>query len=83
MVNWVRYWFFNLGLAGILLPLAFGVANRHAKKVFLAFLGLFIAANLFQFSADMINNHKFINLWLAISNIYLANLLIKFGAFSG
>lgn len=70
--NFLKYWFLNLGLSLFLIPLGFIKADSLAKKVFLAFLPLFIIGNLFQFSPEIAANHKFFNLFLIIGNMFTA-----------
>jgi len=72
LVNFINYWFLNLGLSLFLIPLGFFKANSLAKKVFLAFCPLFLIGNLFQFSPEMAANHKFFNLFLIVGNIFVA-----------
>lgn len=70
--KFISYWFFNLGLSLILIPLGVILAPRLAKKVFLAFFPLFLIGNLFQFSPEIAANHKFFNLFLIIGNMFSA-----------
>lgn len=70
--KFISYWFQNLGLSLILIPFGFFLANRLAKKLFLAILPLFIIGNLFQFSPEIAANHKFFNLFLIIGNTFTA-----------
>ena len=72
LVNFINYWFLNLGFSLFLIPLGFFKANSLAKKVFLAFLPLFLIGNLFQFSPEIAANHKFFNLFLIVGNIFVA-----------
>lgn len=73
----LQYWFMNLGLSFILIPIGFFLSPKPAKKVFIAFFSLFLIGNLFQFSIEMAGNHKFFNAFLAIGNMYTAFLLVK------
>lgn len=70
--KFISYWFQNLGLSLILIPFGFFLANKLAKKLFLAILPLFIIGNLFQFSPEIAANHKFFNLFLIVSNMFTA-----------
>mgnify|MGYP000869508962 CR=1 FL=1 len=79
--SFLLFWFHNLGLHSILIPIGVLCAPKHIRR-FLAppLIILFILPNLFKFSADMINNHKFFNFFLALGNIFSAYavvLLIK------
>src|SRR4030042_6639151 len=71
--NFGRYWLFNLGVGIFLLPLGFIKSPRLVKKLFLAFLPLFLIGNLFQFSREMAANHKFFNLFLVAYNMMVAH----------
>lgn len=75
--GFLQYWFMNLGLSLILIPVGFLFANKFQKKIFLAFFSLFLIGNLFQFSIEMAGNHKFFNAFLIIGNMYSAFLLVK------
>lgn len=70
--KFISYWFQNLGLSLILIPFGFFLANKLAKKLFLAILPLFIIGNLFQFSPEIAANHKFFNLFLIVGNMFSA-----------
>ncbi len=76
MTNFFNYWLLNLGLTIILLPLALIISNKKQGKIYVAFFILFIVGNFFQFSVELAANHKFFNLFLIGTNIYIANLLI-------
>ena len=75
--NFLEYWFYNLGHSLILIPVGFIVAPLKAKKVFLAFLGLFIIGNSIQFTQEMAGNHKFFNIFLIVGNMFTAFALLK------
>lgn len=66
------YWWQNLGLSIILIPLGVLLANRLAKKIFLPFFSLFLLGNLFQFSPEIAANHKFFNLFIIVGNMFSA-----------
>jgi len=70
--KFLSYWFQNLGLSLILIPLGFLLANKIAKKLFLVILPLFLIGNLFQFSPEIAANHKFFNLFIIIGNMFSA-----------
>jgi len=75
--SWINYWLLNLGLGFILIPLGFLLSARIEKKLFISFFILFLLGNIFQFSPDIATNHKFLNLWIIVSNIYIAFALYK------
>ncbi|MBI2008621.1 hypothetical protein HYS82_03130 [Candidatus Amesbacteria bacterium] len=74
----LRYWFFNIGPHLILIPLGFLLSPRRAKILILPLLVLFIAPNIWQFSVDMINNHKFFNFFLFVGSMYSAYALSRY-----
>lgn len=59
----LSYWWWNLGI-GLVVWLA-GLFLPHRGRTLLWLVTpFFIAANLWQFSPDMINNHKFVNFFI-------------------
>jgi len=70
--KFAHYWFLNLGLSTILIPLGLLWTNNRNRKVFLSFFTLFVIGNLFQFSPEIAANHKFFNLFLIIGNMFSA-----------
>jgi hypothetical protein len=75
--NFIKYWFLNIGLALILGPIGFVLANKEQRKIFLPFLALFVIGNLFQFSPEIAANHKFFNLSVIGLNMFASYALIK------
>jgi hypothetical protein len=60
----LRYWWWNLGIYLPLIPILFFWVKRPGKIFLLSLIPLFILANLFRLSPDMINNHKLINFFM-------------------
>jgi hypothetical protein len=77
-INFVTYWFYNLGLHFILIPIGFILAPKKIKKLFLAFLALFVIGSTFQFAPEMAENHKFFNMFLLFGNMLSAYALVTF-----
>lgn len=81
IINFLRYWFGNLGLHLIFIPLGFAIAPVRIKKIALAFLVIFLIGNLFQFSPEMAANHKFFNYFMifgaSLSALFLKSLWDK------
>ncbi len=76
--HFVQFWFDNLGLQLLFIPLGLLFAPRSIRRMFLGpLLVLFILPNLFRFSPDMINNHKFFNFFLVIGNMFSAYALFR------
>lgn len=75
--SFIRYWVHNLGLHVALIPIGLLLADRGTKTRFIIpLLVLFAAPNIWQFSPDMINNHKFFNFFMIIGSMFSASLLI-------
>ncbi len=78
LLNFISYWIANLGFHIILIPLALFLVEKRAKKIFLAFLSLFILANTLQFSPEIAANHKFVNYFMIVGVMYSAFVVIFF-----
>jgi len=76
----VLFWWQNLGAHMILIPLGLVFASRAIRSRFgLPLLALFILPNLFRFSPDMINNHKFFNFFLILGSMFSAYAVVRIG----
>jgi len=76
--SFFHHWIYNIGLHMVCIPLGVILAPRKVKLLFIVPLViLFIAPNLFQFSPDMINNHKFFNFFLIIGSFFTAYALVR------
>ena len=75
LLNFINYWWQNLGLNLIFIPLGFIIAAKNEKKILIAFLSLFIIGNLFQFSPEIAANHKFFNLFVIVGAMFSAYFL--------
>jgi len=73
----VWYWIQNIGLHVFLIPFGWLLAPPRIKKITIPLLFVFLIPNLFQFSVDMINNHKFFNFYLIIGNMLSAYVIIS------
>jgi hypothetical protein len=76
-VSFIGFWVYNLGFYIILIPLGLILSPPKAKYLGVPLLALFILPNLWQFSADMINNHKLFNFFLILGVMFSANAVIK------
>ncbi|MFH1832985.1 MAG: hypothetical protein ABH816_02350 [Candidatus Levyibacteriota bacterium] len=77
IINFIKFWFYNLGFSILTLPIGFFLANNKQRKIFLVFMLLFIIPNLFQFSNRFVfDDHKFFNLWILLMNGFSAFALI-------
>ncbi len=75
--DWITYWIWNVGAYVVVIPLAFFISNRKIKALVMASIILFAAANIFQMSTDMINNHKLINFALVVWAIVVADFVTR------
>lgn len=75
--NFLNYWFQNLGINLILIPLGFVFAKKLPKKIFISFFSLFIIGNLFKFSPEIAANHKFFNYFMIVGGMFTAYFLLK------
>lgn len=75
--SFLEYWFFNLGLHSFLIPLGFLLAQKNIKKIFIAFLLIFIIGTTIQFSPEIAGNHKFFNYFMIIGAMLSALSLVK------
>ncbi|MFZ5376694.1 MAG: hypothetical protein ACOZAN_03455 [Patescibacteria group bacterium] len=73
----LRYWFFNLGLYFIFLPLFLFFATKNYRKLLLLAYFLFVVANCIQLSPDLINNHKLVSFFIIILNLGMAAFVIQ------
>lgn len=76
IINFINYWFQNLGLHFLLIPLAFVFADKNLRKIFVCFFILFLVGNLVQFSPEIAANHKFFNYFMIIGVMFSAYFLV-------
>ena len=74
--NFLKFWFYNLGISIFFIPLGFIFANSQQRRIFLSIIPIFIIGNLFQFSPEIAANHKFFNYFMLIANMFSAYALI-------
>lgn len=71
------FWWQNLGLSLFMIPLGWLVSPKKVKAVTgVPLLILFVAPNIWQFSPDMINNHKFFNFFIIVGNMLSAYAIV-------
>lgn len=75
--NFIIYWWYNLGLYFFIIPILLLILPSTQKKLLISVFPLFLVANIFKLSADMINNHKLINFFMIIVVILTAITLHK------
>ena len=78
------YLIFTFGFKWILIGIAIAFGSRLQRLMILAFTALILIAINFQFSEEVLANHKFFNVWLVLINIPVAFGMVKlWGIFPG
>lgn len=78
--NFFNFWWQNIGLHLFLIPLGVLLAPKPVRTALLSpLLVLFILPNLFRFSPDMINNHKFFNFFIILGGMFSAYAIFRIG----
>jgi sugar lactone lactonase YvrE len=72
LANVAYYLFFTFGLKWILIVAAVVWGSSLQRKVMVALCSLLILTFCFQFSEELLANHKFLNIWLVVANLYAA-----------
>jgi hypothetical protein len=75
--TFLNYWVQNLGISALLIPVAFLISDKKAKKIFLSFFTLFIIGNIIQFTPEIAANHKFFNYFIILANMFSAFLIVS------
>jgi sugar lactone lactonase YvrE len=68
----VKYLGFTFGLKWVLILVALLFFSWRHLRLFLAIFSLFLLTFCFQFSEEALANHKFINIWLVVANLFVA-----------
>lgn len=72
LLGFAKFWLMNLGIMLLLLIAGFAVCGKKQRKIALAFLSLFIVANIIQFQPWSFDNHKIFMFWLLGSVLIMA-----------
>ena len=75
--HFIDYWFKNLGMHLILIPLGVWWAPQRWRRYWWPALIIFIIGNTFQFSREMAGQHKLFNFFLVLSLPFSAAALVK------
>jgi sugar lactone lactonase YvrE len=70
--NVLRYIGFSFGLKWALILVALAFASWFNRRLFLALCSLFLVTFCLELSLETLANHKFLNLWLIVSNLFVA-----------
>ncbi|PZR76407.1 MAG: hypothetical protein DLM73_02655 [Chthoniobacterales bacterium] len=68
----IKYLGFTFGAKWLLLGLALLFVSWFHRRFFLAFCSLLLLTFCFQFSEEALANHKFLNIWLIVANMFVA-----------
>ena len=77
LFNVARYLAFTFGPKLLLVAFAFALVTWRERRVLIAFVALGAVAFLLQLSVEVLANHKFINAWLIVANLFVAYGLIR------
>ncbi|MBW1862040.1 MAG: hypothetical protein JRJ02_06665, partial [Deltaproteobacteria bacterium] len=78
LTHFVSYWWKNLGLHSVLIPIGFYLSSNKVRIIMLPAIIMFMLASLFQFSLEMAANHKFYNFFLILAQMLSAYSLVRF-----
>lgn len=73
----VEYIGWIFGFKWLLITIALIIGTSFQRRLFLALCSLIILTFCFQFSIEVMTNHKFLNLWVVITNLYTAAALVS------
>jgi DNA-binding beta-propeller fold protein YncE len=70
--NILRYIAFSFGLKWGLILIALAFASWFQRRLFLALCAMYVMTFGLQMSLETLANHKYLNVWLIISNLFVA-----------
>ena len=71
------YTFFTFGFKWVLIAIALYFASGLQRRFLAAAFMVFPLTYCFRFSEEVLANHKFLNIWLIIANVFVAYALVK------
>lgn len=71
----VQYLGFTFGVKWLLIALALIFVSWFHRRLFIAACSLLLLTFFCQFSVELLANHKFLNIWLILSNLFVAYAL--------
>src|ERR1700752_1631160 len=72
ILNVLKYLAYTFGFKWVFIALAVIWMSWFQRRLALAFMSLVAVAFLFQFSEEVLANHKFLNIWLIVANVFVA-----------
>lgn len=76
-----QFWWQNMGLHAILIPIGFFLIPKRARLILLPIIPLFVIPNLFKFSMEASANHKFFNFVMILGNMISAYVIVRISTF--
>ena len=67
-----QYLGFTFGVKWVLILVALLFFSWRHLRLFIAMFSLFLLTFCFQFSEEALANHKFVNIWLVLANLFVA-----------
>lgn len=77
LARFLSYWWQNLGISSILIPVGFFVVQKYVRRALLPIFFIFMIASLFTFSVEVAASHKLFNFALILGNMITAYLVVK------
>ncbi len=74
--NWLWFWVKNVGVAFILLPIAFLNTSKKNKMVYSGAIVIFIIAETLVFQPNTYDNNKLFLIWYAFTAIIVAEFMV-------
>ena len=68
----LKYLGFTFGVKWVLILVALIFGSWLHRRLFIAIFSLFLLTFCFQFSEEALANHKFLNIWLVLANLFAA-----------
>jgi DNA-binding beta-propeller fold protein YncE len=68
----LKYLGFTFGVKWFLILIALIFFSWRHLRLFIAIFSLFLLTFCFQFSDEILANHKFLNIWLVLANLFVA-----------
>lgn len=68
----VKYLGFTFGVKWVLILVGLLFFSWRNLRLFIAIFSLFLLTFCFQFSEEALANHKFLNIWLVLANLFVA-----------
>lgn len=72
IVQVLKYLGFSFGVKWVLILIALLFFSWRNLRLFIAMFSLFLLTFCFQFSEEALANHKFLNIWLVLANLFVA-----------